>query len=190
MRRLITLERREGRFDAALDAARRLISHDPSGEETSLCLVHCLIDAGRYADAALALEERLSSYSCSNQIIEIWADLLINKIKRPRIAIARLARILDESETNSIVHYWLGRALELLGYGSRAINHLRSAAELEPNRSEVWYYLAVAQRHVGRAECAASFGRAFDFDIDNASALRLEGYDHTYRYGDAAFARV
>ena len=190
LRRLITLERRAGRLDAALDAAKRLISRDPTGEETSLCLVHCLIDTGRFADAASALENRLSSPSCSDQVIGTWADLMINKIKRPRNSLVRLARILSDDETRWIVHYWLGRALELLGHGSRAIGHLRRAAELEPNRSEIWYYLGVAQRHVGRAECATSFGRAFDLDVGNASALRLEGYDHTYRYGDASFARV
>lgn len=188
--RMFALQMATGDLAAAFATTDKLLASKPEHEPYLLRRATCLTRMGRIAEADALLSSLVSEPSPSVSAIDAWCGLLIEHMGSAQRVIDRLTPAAKLPSANWRVHYWLGKALTVQ-HPEEALIVLEQAARLAPDQERIWRDLAILQRHMGMARASqVSFERVLELDPRDASAMRIAGYEHRYRYGDAAFRRV
>jgi tetratricopeptide (TPR) repeat protein len=191
LKRLFALHVQRGNLAQGLVIAARLLAIRPDHEPYRLRRAACLADMNQFIEAEKLLETVVTTPTVSDAGIQAWARFLIERVGRAREAAERLETMTHRPAATWLVHLWLGKALAQSDRAADAIAALKQAAELAPNEPQVWYELAVIQRHAGLlGHSQQSLWRSLKLNPDNPTALRVAGYEHNYEYGDAPFQLV
>jgi tetratricopeptide (TPR) repeat protein len=188
--RMFALQMATGDVAAAFATTEKLLASKPEHEPYLLRRATCLTRMGRIAEADVLLSALVSESSPSVSAIDAWCRLLIEHMRCPQRVIDRLTSIATQSPENWRVQWWRGKALAV-SHAEEALIVLERAAQLAPEQDRIWRDLAILQRHMGMADASQkSFERVLELNPHDAGAMRIAGYEHGYRYGDAAFRRV
>ena len=168
----------------ALAAASPLTVHD------ALARTECLIALQDYYRAEDELRALLDAAPRSVRVVRAWCQFLIDVRGAPDEAVAVLSSF-DSSEADRATEVALAKALVAASREEEAVVLLERVIRREPANASAWLELGIAERRRGNiSRAGVAFRCAAESDPENPGILRMEGSEHRYQYGDAAFKRV
>ena len=154
----------------------------PSGTATSSA-VNAHFAAAQQAqsrqDYATAEREYQAVIAAAPAFAEVHMNLgLIYQLQnRVPEAMAELRRALKIKPTLAGANFFLGVDYCKMGEGARAIPYLKAAARAEPNRTDIWSWLATAQELSGGIQAeVVTLKRALELEPQNVDLLYLLGH--------------
>ena len=135
-------------------------------------------NAQRDKDYATAEREYQAVLALVPDFAEVHMNLgLLYQLQdRPSEAMVELRRALKIKPTLAGANFFVGVDYCKLGEGKRAISYLMAALHAEPNRPDIWLWLATAQEISGQLQAEiATLHRALELRPDDADLLYLLG---------------
>jgi tetratricopeptide (TPR) repeat protein len=135
-------------------------------------------NAQRDKDYATAEREYQAVLALVPDFAEVHMNLgLLYQLQdRPSEAMVELRRALKIKPTLAGANFFLGVDYCKLGEGVKAISYLKAALHAEPNRPDIWLWLATAQEISGQLQAeVATLHRALELQADDADLLYLLG---------------
>jgi tetratricopeptide (TPR) repeat protein len=135
-------------------------------------------NAQRDKDYATAEREYQAVLALVPDFAEVHMNLgLLYQLQdRPSEAMVELRRALKIKPTLAGANFFLGVDYCKLGEGAKAISYLKAALHAEPNRPDIWLWLATAQEISGQLQAeVATLHRALELQADDADLLYLLG---------------
>ncbi|NIJ18580.1 tetratricopeptide (TPR) repeat protein [Sphingomonas naasensis] len=161
---------RSGSHDLALAVLAEVDKRSPFARGAAAGRVAALRRASRDGEA-LALAEALArDADATSADRETWGDILVDQGRFDRAAEAYGAAITQGGESNWLLHYLHGRALDRAGRWDEALPALRRAVALGPEEAAALQYLGDAQVARGEnvVEAQALLERASRLKPDDA----------------------
>lgn len=157
---------RSGSHDLALAVLAEVDDRSPFARGAEAGRVAALRRAGRTADALRLAEALAKDAQSTSSDSETWGDILVDQGRYDLAAQAYGAAIARGGESNWLLHYLHGRALDRAGRWSEALPALQRAVALGPEEAAALKYLGYAQ--VARGENVAE-GQAL---LERANRLK------------------
>ena len=180
----------DGAGRQALAEARDWSVSSPS-TDAEIALAQALVAVGDVDQAEGIAYRLVESASPPRAAIALWAQLLIERQCRPQDVVERLRQLAEGDRVDPVVSIWLARGLAATHRHDEAIEALQAAVAHDPGDVALRMELGTHLMRNGRIAAAhANFMRATERDPCNASALRIAGYEHAFKAGDALFKRI
>jgi Flp pilus assembly protein TadD len=143
------IERSRGDLKAAVAAARRAVSLQPTDGEAVALLGTCLTEAGRAGEAVALLEPHAKAKRPDLDVLTAYGMALASTGRR-REALAVFERARAEHPTNAMVLVNVGTVLLMDGDLARARRAFEAALDVDPNLARAHNSLGVIAAREGR----------------------------------------
>lgn len=160
---------KRGQQDKATDLYRTGRKYDPKNAEVAYELALIFLDTNDIKYALLSMERGLSTDAVDPRISE---ELISYIEKDTAAAVDYMSQLADfEYSDNFYLHYFLGKLYLKQGNDELALKHFKSAAELSPTNTDVYYQMGLLQEKLEPEKAKEQYRRAVELGASDADLL-------------------
>jgi tetratricopeptide (TPR) repeat protein len=168
-----------GRSDAAEEALRKAVALKPDGRYLAN-LAWTQGRAGRTDEARKNFEAAVAASPKDSIVLGLYGGTLAEEAEKVRTSttVQRAEKLLSDAlaadANNYNAHYSLGSLALLNGDAKKAVPHLESAIQSQPDMLQAWFRLGKAYAKLGNKEradyCQKAFKAMSDYELERSSA--------------------